>query len=559
MVKRQKEKQYQSSVEHRLNSQLRSGGSQSSGATRPLPFDCCALTLTPFTNPVMRVWNSRGIVFENSAILPYIMKHKADPVTGISMTSKELVALQMDRNEDTGQWQCPVMNKPFLNHTKIVAIIQNDRSTANVYSYEAVSELNIKGKNYCDLISGEKFNRETDMIMLQDPNDEELCRLRDINHFKHTNALREQANEMLNQSKNIQLSVTASRIIDKMKRKRQDGGEKEGTSTINQSSTEESKKPKIFTDELTGVSMTTGKASGSFTSTALNLTNDNSAREATEEEILQAKCLALKKLKKKGFVRFVTNLGVLEFELHCDIAPRTCWNFIGLCEKGTYDDSCFHRSIRNFMIQGGKPRDKKEIETSLWGDAFRDEFDDRLKHTGPGILSMANAGPNTNKRQFFITFKSAPHLDRKHTVFGRVINGLNVLSMMEAVPTDKKDRPTTEIKIISTEIIYSPVEEAAEKERIRIQKRAEMKWREKEERRINALGMPSAETRVTKHDEKTKAVDVTIGKYVPKSAIHRKDSAEVETNEGGDYAVGLYNSRKTLPPKTTKFGDFSGW
>jgi peptidyl-prolyl cis-trans isomerase-like protein 2 len=507
----------------------------------------------------MRVWKSRGIVFENSAILPYILKHKADPVTGIAMTSKELVALQMDRNEDTGQWQCPVINKPFLNHTKIVAIIQNDRSTANVYSYEAVSELNIKAKNYCDLISGEKFNRETDMILLQDPNDEELCRLRDINHFKHTNSLREQANEMLNKSKNIQLSITASRIIEKMKRKREDDGEKEGKTKENQSSTEESKKPKIFTDVLTGVSMTTGKASGSFTSTALNLTNNNAAREATEEEILQAKFLALKKLKKKGFVRFVTNYGDLDFELHCDIVPRTCSNFIGLCEKGIYNDSCFHRSIRNFMIQGGKPRDKKEVETSLWGDAFCDEFDDRLKHVGPGILSMANARPNTNKRQFFITFKSAPHLDRKHTVFGRVVNGLNVLSRMETVPTDKKDRPTSEIRIISVEVLYSPVEEAAEKERIRIQKRSDLKWREKEERRINVLGMSSTEAKVAKHDGTTKTIDLSIGKYIPKSVIHRNDIVDMETSKDGDYAVGMSNSRANPPPKTTKFGDFSGW
>lgn len=556
MVKRQKEKQYQSSVEHRLYSQLRSGSSQNSSTTRPLPFDCCALTLTPFTNPVMRVWNCRGIIFENSAILPYVMKHKADPVTGNSMTSKELVALQMDRNDETGQWQCPVMNKPFLNHTKIVAIIQNDRSTANVYSYEAVHELNIKSKNFVDLISGEKFDRRTDMILLQDAADEELSHLRDINQFKHTHALRDQAKEKMSVNNNIQLTKTASRIIDQMKRKREE--ERDKVANVKDAA-DQTKKHKIYTDELTGVSLTSGKASGSFTSTALNLVQDNSAREATEEEILQAKFIALKKLKKKGFVRFHTNMGILDVELHCDIVPRTCTNFIGLCEKGAYNETCFHRSIRNFMIQGGKPKDKKEAETSLWGDAFCDEFDDRLKHVGPGILSMANSGPNTNKRQFFVTFKSAPHLDRKHSVFGRVLKGLDVLSMMEAIPTDKKDRPETEIKINKVEVMYNPVNEADENERIRIQKHADLKRREREERRASALGMAPRKDMASEQVTNQKSVDTTIGRYLPKTAIHNNDTESSDNTALLDRGHVEKHSRFPPPPKTTKFGDFSSW
>ena len=141
------------------------------------------------------------------------------------------------------------------------------------------------------------------------------------------------------------------------------------------------------------------------------------------------------------------------------------------------------------MFQGGKPSEKGLAETSLWGDPFGNEFDDRLKHVGSGVLSMANAGPGTNKRQFFITFKSAPHLDRKHSVFGRIIKGMNVLSAMESVATDKKDRPLDEIKIISAEVIYSPIEEAGKKERLRIQKRADAIRSEKEERRSSALGI----------------------------------------------------------------------
>jgi len=559
MVKRQKEKQYESSAEHRLNSKLRSGNSQNSSSTRPLPFDCCALTLTPYTNPVMRVCESNGVLFENSAILPYVMKHKADPVTGMHMTSKDLVSLQMDKDEETGKWQCPVLNKPFLNHTKIVAVIQEDRSTANVYSYKAVHELNLKAKSYFDLISGIAFDRKKDVIILQDPSNLELIRLRDINHFKHSKALRQQNSEQMDGSDNVKLSVTASRIIDKMKRKREDN-EKEKKAKAASDGGGPSKKLKVFTDDLTGVSMTSGKASGSFTSSAMNVDNDNSAREATEKEILLAKFAAMKKLKKKGFVRLNTNLGVIDVELRCDIVPKTCMNFIGLCENGAYNNTCFHRSIRNFMIQGGKPSQKSDAETSLWGDSFEDEFDDRLKHTGSGVLSMANAGSNTNKRQFFITFKSAPHLDRKHSVFGRILKGMNVLTAMENVPIDKKDRPRDIIKIITAEVIYSPIEEATEKERVRIQKRAEAKRLEKEERQLSALGS------ITKTVNTASALvpgvneddDPAIGKYLPKTAIGKNKCKKSNTTEE-EGLITTPVSRLPPPPKKTTFGDFSGW
>ena len=146
----------------------------------------------------------------------------------------------------------------------------------------------------------------------------------------------------------------------------------------------------------------------------------------------------------------VTNLGNLDIELHCDIAPRTCMDFVGLVEKGWYDGTQFHRSIRNFMIQGGGSKNKKGIsgerkkkkskdEQSNWGHPFQDEFDQRLKLVGPGILSMANAGRNTNNCQFFITFKSASHLDNKHSVFGKVVQGLNVLREIENITTDKSN------------------------------------------------------------------------------------------------------------------------
>lgn len=135
MVKRQKEKQYQSAREHRANSQLRAGtaSNANSRVERRLPFDCCALTLTPYQTPVC---TSLGIIFENSALLPFLMKHKVDPVTGKAMSTRDVISLHMDKDEE-GRWQCPVLTKPFSNQTKIVAIRQPGTNEANVYSFEA--------------------------------------------------------------------------------------------------------------------------------------------------------------------------------------------------------------------------------------------------------------------------------------------------------------------------------------------------------------------------------------------------------------------------------------
>ena len=95
----------------------------------------------------------------------------------------------------------------------------------------------------------------------------------------------------------------------------------------------------------------------------------------------------MKKQKQKGYVRMITSLGDLLLELHCDIAPRTCTNFLGLCQAQKYDNTTFHRLIPNFMIQGGS--DKSGKDASLWGPAFVDEFDDRLKHNMAGVLSLS--------------------------------------------------------------------------------------------------------------------------------------------------------------------------
>lgn len=546
MVKRQKEKLYQSASERSQEFRRNKGGS-----IKPLPFECCALTLTPYENPVMRVIVSKqiGIIFENSAIVPYLMKQKIDPVTGEAFESKELYTLHMDKDEETGQWQCPVLNKPFQKHTKIAAVIQRPENEAYVYSYEALQELCFKTKNFEDLTTGRKFNKKDDVIILQDPQNEELNKVRDINNFIHTSSLREE--NKATASNDVRLSVTASRILEKVKRKRDEDDAKKKIDDKDDSI----KKHKVTIADLTGVVMTSGQTSGSFTSSSMGLSNENVSREATNEEVLQSQFDTLRKMKKKGFVRLTTSLGVIDLEIHCDFVPRTACNFIGLVENGAYNGSIFHRCIPDFMVQGGKPAKKGEPETSLWGDAFRDEFDPRLTHSGGGILSMANKGSHTNLRQFFITFKSAPHLDRKHSIFGRVVKGMDVLKSIESVPTDKKDRPVEDITIMNAEVLYSPIQEAMEKNLSRAHQREQIRRLEKEERRAATFG--STKESMTSNSSPNPSSNIEsskdtmgVGRYLKTDKEGKNEELSTE-----DSVV----TRLPGPPKKTVFGDFSGW
>ncbi len=147
-----------------------------------------------------------------------------------------------------------------------------------------------------------------------------------------------------------------------------------------------------------------------------------------------------------------TNMGTIEIELFADKTPKTVENFVGLANKGYYDGIIFHRVIADFMIQGGDPTGTGRGGSSLWGTSFEDEFIHELRHDSPGILSMANSGPNTNGSQFFITLVPTPWLDGKHTVFGKVINGMNVVNDIGTVKTGPGDKPVEDIKMISVKI-----------------------------------------------------------------------------------------------------------
>lgn len=149
-------------------------------------------------------------------------------------------------------------------------------------------------------------------------------------------------------------------------------------------------------------------------------------------------------------------VGKLKFELFDDDVPNTSSNFRYLCAKGLgdkkeacYKNSIFHRVIKDFMIQGG---DFTNFDgtggMSMYGNKFNDE-NFNLKHNQPGLLSMANSGPNTNGSQFFITLKETPHLDDKHVVFGILLEGFDILKKIENLETDEEDKPIQEVKIIN--------------------------------------------------------------------------------------------------------------
>ena len=160
----------------------------------------------------------------------------------------------------------------------------------------------------------------------------------------------------------------------------------------------------------------------------------------------------------KATAVFDTNKGTFEIELYIKECPETVWNFINLAEgrqetskEGNfYDKLTFHRVIDGFMIQGGCPIGNG---TGGPGYNFKDEFNPSLRHDSEGILSMANAGPNTNGSQFFITLEPTPHLDDRHSVFGKVIKGMEVVRDIGKVETGPNDRPRKPVVINSVTIV----------------------------------------------------------------------------------------------------------
>ena len=154
-----------------------------------------------------------------------------------------------------------------------------------------------------------------------------------------------------------------------------------------------------------------------------------------------------------------TTLGDLKVELACELAPRTCHNFLALCASGAYNNTTFHRNIAGFIVQGGDTTGSGRGGTAWHGGALADELVDELRHDARGVLSMANKGPGTAGSQFFITYTACPHLNSVNAAFGRVIDGFDTLDAMERAPVDNKQRPQPAITITSCTIHSNPIAE----------------------------------------------------------------------------------------------------
>jgi peptidyl-prolyl cis-trans isomerase-like protein 2 len=443
---KQGERLYLSQDEH-----LEMQGKVSDRAPREyLPFDHCALSLVPFETPCYL----DGIVFDLAAIFPYVIKHKKSPVSGESVTTKDIVRLKMKKSS-LGKWVCPILNKEFTSASHIVAI----KTTGNVFSFEAVKELNLKCKNLEDLISGESFSR-ADIITIQDRNNEALCAKREISSFQHLATVRAEAALARRQSSSLNLdgnNAATEQILHELKKKEEAGGklkrycigafEKDASvvSGADQGGDVTAflkLRPSPRVSDLPGQdSDTTGKTAQSLTSTGIDISTKGAVRHANANDFRKARYKGMKLRGKKAYVQLQTVVGNLNVELHCDRAPQTCWNFLELCKRGYYDGTSFHRVVPGFCAQGGDPTGSGAGGESAFADKdghcrcgfneFPDEFDDRLVHDSRGTLSMANSGPNTNKSQFFFALKPCPHLNRKHTLFGRLVGGHSALDRLE--------------------------------------------------------------------------------------------------------------------------------
>jgi len=508
----QKDKMYLTATEWRTvyGGKKAVNPNSSDAAFRRLPYDHCSLSLQPFENPLC---DKEGHVFDLLAIVPYLKKYKTNPVTGKSLEAKTLIRLKFHKNAE-GQYHCPVLFKNFTDKSHIVAI----RTTGNVFSYEALEQLNLKPRNWKELLTDEVFTRE-DMITLQDPSHLEKFNIANFHHVKHDQRIEDEELVRAKTDPAARLkSVNAETkvVLEQLERDYKAPIEKVVE--------------KKMADSINAAHYSTGMVAAGFTSTVMN------PETYHEAAILDENVVRYQRIKKKGYVRLVTNFGPLNFELHCDMVPKTCENFMILCKRGYYNETKFHRSIKHFMIQGGDPTGTGKGGESCWESTFNDEFKPNLSHTGRGILSMANSGTNTNKSQFFITYRSCKHLDGKHTIFGHVVGGMETLNAMERIATDNKDRPVEDILIESAAIFTDPYVEVDE---LLAAERASAL--ENEAKLLKEAQRPSTSSQLKVYKQSG------IGKYINPN----------KPEEGAAISKPQPKKKKTVAVAT--FRDFSSW
>ena len=552
---------------------------KTSGASfKRLPFNFCAVSLQPFSHPVC---TADGTIFDLTNILPWLKKHGTNPVTGLPLKSSELIKLNFAKNEE-GEMVDPVTFKVFTDNTHIVAL----KNTGNVFAYDTVERLNIKAKLWQDLVTDEAFTRK-DIITIQDPQNIES---RDLSSFKYLQegastltddqvAERNDPNRNLNTSAlgNAAKILKAKEAVAKAREQRSSNPTNPNRTSrtltsvasfkngVSQSSPANTfKKPNM---PYNAAQHTTGKAAASFTSTGVTPhTGDERALLSEEEYMLKPK-----RVKQKGYARLQTSHGELNMELNPEFAPKAVWNFIALARKGYYNGVAFHRNIRNFMIQGGDPTGTGKGGSSIWGKNFADEFDGPSSHDGRGIVSMANKGKDTNSSQFFILYRAAKHLDRKHTVFGKIVGSEETLRRLEDAKVHEGDkRPIEPITIETINIFVDPFEEwrkeKAERDSKEFEKEEIKRQGGTEDDRTTWTGKRIRGDGRIDADLDADARRGIVGKYLGTGMI---EGTQTETETGHDEVVEEWEGGGTMlqeEPVKKKikvgaggFGNFDGW
>ncbi|OAA59381.1 peptidyl-prolyl cis-trans isomerase cyp8 [Cordyceps fumosorosea ARSEF 2679] len=546
---------------------------------RKLPFNFCAASLQPFKNPVC---TPDGTIFDVEVIGAWLDKHpNQNPVDGEPLQARDLIKLNFARNaesesrgaglsDEKGDLVDPVTYKVFTDNTHIVAVRHG--TYANVFAWDTVERMNVKAKMWQDLVDDQPFTR-ADIITLQDPHN---AASRSLDRFKYLQdgegaQLSKAQEEARSEDSGINAGalgsmgdkvLKAKAAVEKARKAREAGADVNrssgaalaktaaGTTAVSAAARESMIKEKKLAAKA--AAYTTGRAAASFTSTGLTPETSGERALLTDEEFM----LKPKRVKNKGYARLETNLGDLTMELHTDTAPRAVWNFVRLAQKGYYKDVAFHRNIPNFMIQGGDPTGTGRGGASIWGKYFDDEFDGPLTHNARGTVSMANKGKNTNSSQFFIAYKPVPHLDRKHTIFGTVVSGLDVLAKMEDVPTDGSNRPLRKIVIRDVAVFVDPFAEFLAQHR---QNERDEARRDEVERRGGEEADRTTWTgkRIRADGSVAPAEGHAVGKYLAKTAA-------AAAAEGGEAELDQEVWTEPEPPRkkmrgTGGFGNFDGW
>ncbi|KAF2262980.1 hypothetical protein CC78DRAFT_534392 [Lojkania enalia] len=517
-------------------------------AFKRLPFNYCAVSLQPFTDPVC---TPTGTIFDLTHILTWLSKHNnTNPIDGSPLKRSDLITLQFHKNEE-GEYVDPVTYKVFTDNTHIVAL----RGSGNVFAWDTVERLNIKAKNWRDLVSDEEFSRK-DIITLQDPQN---VGARDFGAFKHV-VEGETAVPEPESAVNSEALGSASKILKAKEAVAKARAERAAKASGHDSraviaaptngKVPKTTAPAAKASPYNAAVYTSGKAAASFTSTGMTPHTSGERALLSEEEYM----LKPKRVKQKGYARISTSLGDLNIELLPEFAPKAVWNFVKLAQNGYYRGTIFHRNIRSFMIQGGDPTGTGRGGQSVWGKPFEDELEGPHTHSVRGVVSMANKGKNTNTSQFFITYRPVPHLDRKHTVFAKVVGGLDTtLKAMEMAEVGDKDRPVTDIEILDVVVFVDPFEEWNKERR-------EKEDRELEEEEVRRQGgreddrttWTGKRIRADGRVEKSGRESLEVGKYL-----------QVVKHQVEDEVVGEWEEDVQPVKKKVRtgggFGNFDGW